>query len=686
MFDLLQKSRTESPITFGEPGGNTSFSETMATLARSTALLNPVTAGPYLTFEVGSNRDAYRDLFLTSERQQRLVDNVFSDTRAQEEVYDRWIATVRDQAGVELENPLRGGYRSDAMRAIRNEVRAGGMTSVEGMGGVPDRQLQIFNDRLAEVQAANPDKADTLTFRDVREEARGVAREAEGNAQRAGKVNVNPVVGFGAQFAGGMWAGRRDPIFVGSLFAGPTSAIGRATLTRIATSGLFQGLFNAGTSALEQPAVQAWRDEVGVRSGIMPAIENVGMAFLFGFIPGVAIRGIQEEAIRIARPAAQRMIEGRPQEGDAETVLRALPDADQQTGAAVRTGTEMLDADRVLTPPPARNVTPEQHDSMNAAALKHADDPIESPSPQAVAAVSAAQREPEFVSWFGGSRVVDDAGQPRPVFHGTDVRFEQFDKARLGDATGAPSAKAAFFFSEDLELAKSYAAGANIYESWAPMRAVNRATFGLYEKANEAIVGLFGLSAKREGQVATTFLKAENPLTVDMKGAEIREESFFNIIQRAKDSGHDSVNFKNAIDPGFVEGVGEKPANIWAVFEPEQIKIARFDKASELPDPEIQARIAEANPQTRAEAERIASEVIEEQGTKADTARTRLEIDTPPEPPAPRPDAPARAGRDPMEKIPWVRDDGTPTTISRKQLAEIGQRDAEFSMLVRSCK
>lgn len=184
--------------------------------------------------------------------------------------------------------------------------------------------------------------------------------------------------------------------------------------------------------------------------------------------------------------------------------------------AALRTGSEMQDADRAFTPRPARDMPPELHNDMNAAALRHADDPLESPSPEAVRAVEELQT--------------------------------------LREVTG-------------------------------------------------------------------------------------RNE------------------------PGTYPAIERRLA-------------------------ELENRIAEANPQTKAEAQMIASEVIEQQGTKADTARVRQEIDEPlPAPPPPKPDAPAaRPARDPMEKIPWVRDDGTPTTISRKQLAEIGQRDAEFSMLVRSCK
>lgn len=498
MFDLLQSRAAEGPVTFGEPGSGSTFASTMFRASQAAASLTDPLARAQIGLDVVRNRDAYGELFRTAERQQRLVDNVFAETRAQEEVYDRWIKQARETANIELENPLRGGYAQEARRQIRDEVRGGGMTSIDGSGGVPERQLRIFNDRVAEVRAAHPD----LQIGDVAGEARGVAREAEHEAQQAGKADVNPLLGLGAQFAGGLWAGRRDPIFMGSLFAGPTSAIGKAALTRVATSGLFQGAFNAGVSALEQPAVQEWRREVGLRSGVLPAVENVGLAFLFGLIPGAAIRGVQEEMARIARPAALRMIEGRPRDGDVETVARSLDDMlDDDTRATMRAGDEMQRADAAITERPAAGVTPEQHDSLNAAALRQADDPLNQPSPEAVA------------------------------------HFDQQE--------AAPPAQA-------------------------------------------------------------------------------RQE--------------------------------------------------------------IETRVAAEQPQTRREAEMIASEVIEEHSTRAEAVRTREELDRPALPPAPEPEPVTGRSRDPLEKVPWIRDDGTPTTLTRKQLAAVSERDDNFALLVRSCK
>jgi hypothetical protein len=194
---------------------------------------------------------------------------------------------------------------------------------------------------------------------------------------------------------------------------------------------------------------------------------------------------------------------------------------------------------------------------------------------------------PDFRTWFGDSKAVDPNGQPLSVFHGTSVKlgqeFEKFDEAKRGSATGAPSAHEAFFFTEDRGLAESYASSSNVYEESAPLRAVNNLTGGLYEHFNEALLRPFGMSAKSEGKVVAAHLSAENPMVVDFGGKEFREQSFYDIIKQAKEGGYDSVLFKNAIDPGFEEGKGEAPANIWAVFKSDQVKIRSFEPATPTP-------------------------------------------------------------------------------------------------------
>jgi hypothetical protein len=69
------------------------------------------------------------------------------------------------------------------------------------------------------------------------------------------------------------------------------------------------------------------------------------------------------------------------------------------------------------------------------------------------------------------------------------------------------------------------------------------------------------------GKVYKAYLKYKNPLVHDYKGAAYREESYYSVIMRAKDGGHDGVVMKNTYDGGPKD-------TIHVVFEPEQIKFA----------------------------------------------------------------------------------------------------------------
>lgn len=380
----LLTDQKESPgLTFAEPGDSQSFAS--AAFGVADKILKAKDA-PIV--DVLRHPDAYKDIFTTAERSTRLTGNMVSETASREEAYDRRIAAVKAATGIDLENPERGGYAIDARKAIRDEVRAGGLQPIDAKGGVPEYQKRLFEQKLAELQKDHPD----LNFGDVDTEARTLAKGAADAAAKAAAADVNPVASFGAQIAGGLVGSRRDPLFIGSLFAGPTSAVGRTAFARIASSSLFTGLFNAGLSAVEQPAVQDWRAKIGLESGVIPALHDVGTALVMGMIPGAAVQGIKEG---LATPL-RRVLAGHPEPGDLEAVHAGLTPGAPREAAALAAGAESTAADRAtLTVPEPKGVTPELHDDMLAAALKRADDPSEA-SPEAVAAVRAAEtRTPE---------------------------------------------------------------------------------------------------------------------------------------------------------------------------------------------------------------------------------------------------------------------------------------------------
>lgn len=336
------------------------------------------------------------DIFAANERAQRLTGSIVSDAAAREEAYDRRIETIRQTTGVTLENPERLGYAQETRRRMEQDIQNGDLSPIDYRAGVLPYQRRMFDQKVAELQAKHPD----LQFGGMEEEARALATEAQENFARAEAQPGNPALKWMAGTAGSLWAGRRDPMVLGTLFAGPAMAVGRSALQRIATSALIQGLFNFGVAVVSQPAVQDWHEKIGMETGIKPAMQDVGMAFLSGIIPGAAFRGIHE-GVAAAAPSITRLLRGQPEPGDIKTATEALapqpaPPAmameDVVAGAqslperAMRAGEDSLAADRATLTEKPPGVSAEVHDDLVAAALKRADDP-EAPSPEAVAAI-----------------------------------------------------------------------------------------------------------------------------------------------------------------------------------------------------------------------------------------------------------------------------------------------------------
>tara|TARA_R100000008_G_scaffold22306_1_gene11816 strand:- start:1127 stop:2875 length:1749 start_codon:yes stop_codon:yes gene_type:complete len=213
------------------------------------------------------------------------------------------------------------------------------------------------------------------------------------------------------------------------------------------------------------------------------------------------------------------------------------------------------------------------------------------------------------------------------AFHGTAGDITDFDPGLLGKTTDAPSARKAFFFSADSETANSYAQYADAVElgrttphelgamlrphvdklqqvdqQLASQRQKIIDSFGGYGPSHipafdydahakhDAIINraidndpevkaltkeIDNLRLKINTQYQSVMpvkLRMTNPLVHDFKGESYREVSYHDLLQTAKDKGHDGVIMKNTTDGGPV-------TDIYAVFEPQQIRsqYATFD-------------------------------------------------------------------------------------------------------------
>ena len=142
-----------------------------------------------------------------------------------------------------------------------------------------------------------------------------------------------------------------------------------------------------------------------------------------------------------------------------------------------------------------------------------------------------APETPEFKSWFGSSKVTNEDGTPRLVYHGTVSNFDEFSKAFLGSNTGASSAREGFFFAGHPTTADAY-------------------------------------SQMREGaNTMPVYLSIQNPLVVDLAMSARRKTSYASLVKKAKEDGHDGLIIKNTVD-------GALPDDIHVVFDSRQIKSA----------------------------------------------------------------------------------------------------------------
>ncbi len=135
---------------------------------------------------------------------------------------------------------------------------------------------------------------------------------------------------------------------------------------------------------------------------------------------------------------------------------------------------------------------------------------------------------PEFKSWFGGSKVVDSAGKPLRVYHGTVQDFKEFSKAPYGG----------YFFSDSTNMASAKAE----------------------HNTASSQVGPEGANVK------PVYLSLKNPREYD---EQIQVFNQGRIIEQAKKDGFDGL-----IYPDYA---GTKT---YVAFSPEQIKSATGNRGS----------------------------------------------------------------------------------------------------------
>lgn len=184
---------------------------------------------------------------------------------------------------------------------------------------------------------------------------------------------------------------------------------------------------------------------------------------------------------------------------------------------------------------------------------------------------------PEFRAWFGESKVVDEAGKPLVVYHGTDADFTAFnaDKSPL------------MFFSENRDTAGAYASdrsqgrGGRVVEAW--VSATNPATAEDVAKVDiskevEALAEINPNGAEyladRAAFIKKRIAGAQGWLFTKAAESGVWRDVLVPALKRA---GFDSLRLEDAADTG----------GSLAVFDPTQIKSVNNRGTFDPNDPNI---------------------------------------------------------------------------------------------------
>ena len=186
--------------------------------------------------------------------------------------------------------------------------------------------------------------------------------------------------------------------------------------------------------------------------------------------------------------------------------------------------------------------------------------------------------------------MLDENNNPKVFYHGTADTITEFQEQFRGKNTGAASAKKAYFFTDNKNVAVGYAEDAR--PAWIEElrrhaeKLDNTAPFtGRFEEAEAAYAEYEAaeLAYNSQGNVMPVYLGLENPMIYDFGGKEYREATYNDLIQKAKKGGHDGVVFLNTYDASNKQTDFEN--TVVAVFNSEQIKsatdnIGTFDKGN----------------------------------------------------------------------------------------------------------
>jgi hypothetical protein len=184
-----------------------------------------------------------------------------------------------------------------------------------------------------------------------------------------------------------------------------------------------------------------------------------------------------------------------------------------------------------------------------------------------MAPLSRIFRPEQVKSVLPETKVVDEAGNPKMLYHGTNKEYEEFSESALGTKTGNPTSKIGFFFSESPSEGSRYASdwgkeGGNVRPVYLDIKNPKRLT---YKEMNDISMAMFDDSSSlpvnawktKEGQKAIVESKEKGIKRANQMAMDLRE--------RLISEGYDGAVVK-------IGGMDE-----YIAFSPDQIKSAISD-------------------------------------------------------------------------------------------------------------
>lgn len=375
--------------------------------------------------------EAFGKAVSTTDQVMVSIENINASQENFRASYQSYIDEVKQATGVSIDNPMDIDMRRGTFEARPNPTMSGG-TGTEWIEERKRVAMERFEQQRAALMNQYPAQARLIQL-DI--EGRAVRRMQEAD-KAAKEAMAAPELGMAGRFTagliGGLTGSAKDPYQWATAMIGGGAGAARTVAGRLGQVMLTEALVNGGTEAVLQAASQERKKQAGLEHGLDNALKNVGIAATFGALFGGTVQGGAELA-RIYKlgeggaDLAARVIDGRPEPGDVETLARAMnieltPDRLDMLNRSF----EERVLDEVTIPP---NASPAQM-KVYEAALRYAEDPDNNLSPDLVERIYAEE----------------EAGRL------STLTADQYERAYGGDEAAIADI-ADTFFAEDLDQA-----------------------------------------------------------------------------------------------------------------------------------------------------------------------------------------------------------------------------------------